>query len=165
MRASLPLLAAVLTTGSMLGCSPKDDDLVRSPNDLELFLIAEVGRTSGDLKVGNVDCPSRLPAAEGASIECKVELGGANVRYTVQRLVGGRVQARPTKPIVDIDASETEVAKNIGSDVTVDCGSAQVVQIEVGGRIPCTVTAADGKTSKVDLVVEDESGRVKAVDA
>lgn len=160
MRAEVLLALAIV-----VGCASNDDDLIRSAEDLEHYLIAEVGRTSGDLKVGNVDCPSQLPTEVGASVECRVELGEVGVRYTVQRLEGERVQMKPSDPIVDIDGAEAAVMENIGSGVTVDCGAAKVVQKKVGGRVPCTVTPTEGATRKVELVVEDESGRVKAVDA
>jgi uncharacterized RDD family membrane protein YckC len=121
------------------------------------------------LRVGGVACPEGIRTVEGATFQCTAEVEGeqAPFRVTVTEVDAstGEVKTtwKPTKAILVID----KLVKHLKSSVqdqtpnaTVDCGTAPVRVVEVGGAIECIISEGSNRLV-VRGVVQDAEGSVR----
>jgi len=115
--------------------------------EVQAFLEREVARTLPGLAVGAATCPAELPGGAGGTATCTVAVERVTLSYDVQRLVGGRFEARPQRPIVTVRDIATAVRAKLGtSDTQVRCGeeaaAAAVLQPVPGEVLTCQITGS-----------------------
>ncbi|WP_327637370.1 DUF4333 domain-containing protein [Kribbella sp. NBC_00482] len=119
-----------------------------------------------DVQVGNVDCPKGVKVAEGKTFQCTADLAGNQlpVTVTLSQVSGGdyTYAFKPGKALIDTGKVVTEIRSRLpvqAAGASIDCGTALVRIVEVGGKIPCAVSLA-GKRQTVQTVVDDLGGTV-----
>jgi uncharacterized RDD family membrane protein YckC len=121
------------------------------------------------LRVGGVACPEGIRTVEGATFQCTAEVEGAQAPFSVtvtdvDASAGTfNITWKPTKAILVID----QAVKNLKSrlqdqapNATVDCGTAPVQVVEVGGAIDCIISEGSNRLV-VRGVVKDADGNVR----
>ena len=109
--------------------------------EVQAYLEREVARTLPDLSVGAATCPTELPDEAGGAATCTVAVGGALLHYEVQRLVGGRFEARPQRPIALVRDIAAAVRTKLGAPgAQVECGGSAVVQPAPDQPLTCRIT-------------------------
>ena len=158
--------AAVLLGGAGAACGGDDPGTGRvafSQVEVQAYLEREVARTLPGLDVGVAACPPTLPAQPGGTVTCAVTVGRVTLDYEVERLVGGRFEARPQRPIVLLrDIAIAVRSKLDARGAEVGCGGAPVLQPAPGQDVPCEVTGA-GQLRSVSVRVEPD-GSVAVID-
>jgi uncharacterized RDD family membrane protein YckC len=120
------------------------------------------------LRVGGVACPEGIKPVEGASFQCTAEVEGVQAPFsvTVTEVDASEgtfnTNSKPTKAILVID----QVVKHLKSrlqdqapNATVDCGTAPVRVVEVGGAIECIISEGSNRLV-LRGVVQDADGSV-----
>jgi len=109
--------------------------------EVQAYLEREVSRTLPGLAVGAASCSAELPEQVGGTVGCVVTVERVALQYDVQRLVGGRFEARPQRPIVVVRDLATAVRSKLGDPAaSVRCGDAVVVQPAPGEALACQIT-------------------------
>ncbi len=109
--------------------------------EVQSFLEREAARTLPGLTVGAATCPAQLPETVGTTVTCTVVVTGVPLYYDVQRLVGDRFEARPTRPVIVVDDVVAAVQSTLGAEATdVRCGDAAVAQPNPGQPLSCRVS-------------------------
>ena len=121
------------------------------------------------LRVGGVACPEGIRTVEGATFQCTAEVEGAQApfRVTVSEVDASegafKTDWKPTKVMVEIG----QVVKYLKSrlqdqapNATVDCGTAPVRVVEVGGAIECIISEGSNRLV-VRGVVKDLDGNMR----
>jgi len=153
------LLLGTLLLGALGACGSgaPDGTISYRRADVETFLRAEVTRTADGRTVGQATCPPELAAAIGESTRCTVALDGVVIAYDLRRLAGGRLEATPEHPIIDLDAIEQQLLDEVGAEAeSATCGKAPVSQLPPGQKITCTIVTTSGDRSAAITV--DEGG-------
>jgi uncharacterized RDD family membrane protein YckC len=121
------------------------------------------------LRVGGVACPEGIKPVEGATFQCTAEVEGAQAPFTV---TVSEVDAsegtfhtdwKPTKAILVIDQAVTYLKSRVqdqAPNATVDCGTAPVQVVEIGGAIECIISEGSNRLV-VRGVVQDADGNVR----
>ena len=121
------------------------------------------------LRVGGVACPEGIRTVEGATFQCTAEVDGAQAPFSV---TVSEVDAsegsfhtdwKPTKAILVIDQAVTYLKSRVqdqAPNATVDCGTAPVQVVEVGGAIECIIAEGSNRLV-VRGVVQDVDGNVR----
>ena len=121
------------------------------------------------LRVGGVACPEGIRTVEGATFQCTAEVEGAQAPFTV---TVSEVDAsegtfntdwKPTKAILVIDQAVKLLKSRLqdqAPNATVDCGTAPVRVVEVGGAIECIISEGSNRLV-VRGVVQDVDGTVR----
>jgi hypothetical protein len=132
--------------------------------EVQAYLEREVARTLPGLAVGAASCPAELPSAVGGTATCTVVVERVPLSYEVQRLVGGRFEARPVRPVVTVrDLAAAVQARLAAPGATVQCGGAPILQPAAGQPIPCQITGAGpSRTANVQVAAD---GTVTVTDA
>ena len=121
------------------------------------------------LRVDGVACPEGIKTVEGASFQCTAEVDGAQAPFSV---TVSEVDAsegtfntswKPTKAILVIDQAVKHLESRVqdqAPNATVDCGTAPVRVVEVGGAIECIISEGSNRLV-VRGVVQDVDGNVR----
>jgi uncharacterized RDD family membrane protein YckC len=121
------------------------------------------------LRVGGITCPEGIKPVEGATFQCTAEVEGVQAPFTV---TVSEVDAsegtfntdwKPTKAILPIDQAVKYLKSRLqdqAPNATVDCGTAPVRVVEVGGAIECILSEGSNRLV-VRGVVEDLDGNVR----
>ncbi|MGI8685211.1 MAG: hypothetical protein ACR2MO_09015 [Acidimicrobiales bacterium] len=142
---------------------------------IETRLADEQRKRFPNLTVGAAACPDGAPEGNpGAAVTCTVALEGVAVPFTVTLLGaaaetaggGDSYEFRSAKPILEVDSIVSDIRSQAATQLkvaperlAVDCGTAKVHVLEVGGRIECTVN--DGRTTRrLAAVVTDDLGSI-----
>jgi hypothetical protein len=111
-----------------------------------------------------VSCPKGIEAKEGQSFDCSVTVGGkAYVLVATITKVDGKELGMDTKwkdgeAIITsklAPALGTELGKQFGTAVTVDCGKDAMVFLDKARNVTCDLAAGDAK-SKVLVTFDDK---------
>jgi hypothetical protein len=91
------------------------------------------------------------------------------VTVTLSHVSGGEYnyELKPAKALIDTGKLVAEIRTRLpaqAAGASIDCGTALIRIVEVGGKIPCTVSLA-GKRQTVQTVVDDLAGTVHFVPA
>ncbi len=112
--------------------------------------------SSIDQKVSSVECPEQSSSPKaGATFDCTAEVGGQTVRVGVTVKDDDYNVSYETKdtlyelPTVASTLSD-EVSKQVGFDVTVDCGEG-LKAVEVGKTFDCTAADPQGEERTVQV--------------
>lgn len=163
MRAAPQLLLAC-TLLAACGEDPEPGPGLRYDKaSVEAFLTTEVRRTSPDLPVGPVTCPTVLEERVGAEAICSVELADVQTTYVVQVLAGRRFEARPEHPIADLRLIERQIAEKAGTGTSATCGPVRVVQLTPTQKVTCAIAGA-GQNRRA-VVTADKDGTIRVADA
>jgi len=126
--------------------------------EVQAFLEREAARTLPGLAVGAASCPAYLPSSTGGVVMCTVVVERAPLQYEVQRLVGGRFEARPQRPIVTVRDIAAAVRSQLSAPAAnVRCGDAAVLQPDPGSPVTCEITGA-GATRAATVQVRPDGG-------
>lgn len=118
--------------------------------------------------VGNpsVTCPSGIAARVGTTFSCTAYFYGESV--TLKGLVtssGGRYSISPAEAIVSAAQAtstlEHDLAAQLQTQVTVDCGSPPVRVVAVNGQFSCTASVTGQGQRRVTVTVEDLQGHFR----
>ena len=136
-------------------------------------LVEEQRKRTANLAVGEATCPEGAPIGDpGAAVVCTVQVEGVEVPFTVTLLGAGAeiegaqrsYEFRPARPMIDVAGLagriRTEAATQLGvppDRLSVECGTAKVLVLEVGGTIPCTVRQGDS-IRRIQVTVSDVNG-------
>jgi uncharacterized RDD family membrane protein YckC len=121
------------------------------------------------LRVGGVTCPEGIRTVEGASFQCTAEVEGvqAPIGVTVTEVDAStrtfKYNWKPTKAILVIDQAVKQLKSRVqdqAPNATVDCGTAPVRVVEVGGAIECTISEGSNRLV-VRGVVQNVDGTVR----
>jgi uncharacterized RDD family membrane protein YckC len=121
------------------------------------------------LRVGSVTCPEGIKTVEGATFQCTAEVEGVQAPFSVTLTEAnastGEVKTnwKPTKAILVIDRAVTYLTSQLqdqAPNATVDCGTAPVRVVEVGGAIECIISEGSNRLV-VRGVVQDVDGTVR----
>lgn len=119
-----------------------------------------------DLQVGTITCPKDVKVAEGKTFTCTADVAGTQLPMTVtlSHVSGGEYtyELKPAKALIDTGKVVTEIGSRLPAEAagaSIDCGTARIRIVDVGGKIPCTVSLA-GKRQAVQTVVDDLGGTV-----
>jgi uncharacterized RDD family membrane protein YckC len=121
------------------------------------------------LRVGGVTCPEGIKTVEGASFQCTAELEGVQAPFsvTVTEVDAStrtfKYNWTPTKAILVIDQAVKQLKSRVqdqAPNATVDCGTAPVRVVEVGGAIECTISEGSNRLV-VRGVVQNVDGTVR----
>ncbi|MGW6200727.1 DUF4333 domain-containing protein [Kribbella sp. NPDC055110] len=160
--------AAALVAVVLAGCSAEvtvgggtvDSD--RTASEVATYLHEHVP----GVQVGTVACPKDVKVAEGATFTCTADVAGTQLPVTVTLShVSGReytYELKPAKALIDTGKLVSEIKSRLpaqAAGAAIDCGTAPIRIVEVGGKIPCTVSLA-GKRQTVQTVVDDLGGTV-----
>ena len=162
-RSAGALLAVVLAGCSAevtVGGGTVDSD--RTASAVATYLREKVP----DLKAGTVACPKDVKVAEGKTFTCTADVAGTQlpVTVTLSHVSGGEYtyELKPAKALIDTRKVVTEIRSRLPAEAagaSIDCGTAPIRIVDVGGKIPCTVSVA-GKRQTVQTVVDDLGGTV-----
>ncbi len=162
-RRALVGLAAGVTLVACGASVGGQDRVAFSQVEVQAYLEREVARTMPGLIVGAATCPTRLPQLSGATATCTVVVEQVPLDYEVQRLVGGRFEVRPARPVVVIaDVAAAVQAKLGGEAAQVRCGNARVAQPPIGQPLRCRVSGLGVARTVVVRVAAD--GTLKITD-
>jgi hypothetical protein len=156
------LLLAVLAAGcGRGGATPPRVDAAQ----VEGLLLQRQKERSPTLRFDAADCPEDVPARQGETFECSLEVEDqpVRVRVTITEVLGERTryEFRPAKAIVDVVGVTNFIRSRLDEPwrLGVDCGPARARVLDIGGVIECT--AFDGTfTRYIQAVVEDLDGTV-----
>ncbi|TCC10299.1 DUF4333 domain-containing protein [Kribbella soli] len=162
-RSAAALLAAVLAGCSAevtVGGGTVDSD--RTAAAVTTYLREHVP----DIQVGAVSCPKDVKVAEGKTFQCTADVAGTQlpVTVTLSHVTDGdyTYELKPAKALIDTGKVVTEIRSRLpaqAAGASIDCGTPLIRVVEVGGKIPCTVSLA-GKRQAVQTVVDDLGGTV-----
>jgi hypothetical protein len=136
--------------------------------EVERLLVSTQKRKSPRLQVGGAHCPDQVRLANGTRFTCTVLIEGVRAPYAVTlhdvdaASATGRFAVEPAKPIIDVARIVGLIRGKLqptARAATVTCGAAKVRVVEVGARIPCTITLGDA-VQRVSAVVKDLQGTV-----
>jgi uncharacterized RDD family membrane protein YckC len=139
------------------------------PATVEDPLGRDLKENNPGLRVGGVACPEGIKTVEGATFQCTAELEGvqAPISVTVTELDARTgtftTSWKQTKAILVIDQAVTYLKSTLqdqAPNATVDCGTAPVRVVEVGGAIECTISEGSDRLV-VRGVVQDVDGNVR----
>ena len=112
--------------------------------------------SSLDETVSSVECPEQSPEPKaGSTFDCTAEVGGQTVRIGVQVKDDDYNVSYETKDkLYDLPTLAAglgdEVSKQVGFDVTVDCGEG-LKAVEVGQTLDCTAADPQGEERTVQV--------------
>jgi hypothetical protein len=139
------------------------------PARIEDALGRDIKERLPGLRVGAVACPEGIKPAEGATFQCTAEVEGVQAPFSV---TVSEVDAsegtfhnhwKPTKAILVIDRAVKHLQSQLqdqAPNATVDCGTAPVQVVEVGGAIECIISEGSNRLV-VRGVVQDVDGNVR----
>ena len=161
--AALAMLLAATACGD--GTSPGTETRVDTQQVQDL-LVQSVEDHSPDLYVSGAACPAKIPARQGDTFRCTVDVEGAKASYTVTiaSVSGGRAryEFKPNQAIIDVGSLSEFVRSQLDSawqSASIDCGRAKARLADIGGTIECTVF--NGQTTRyITATVEDVDGSV-----
>ena len=138
----------------LLAACGKDDErgqVAYSQVEVQSFLEREAARTLPGLAVGAATCPARLPDTLGTTVTCSVVVAEVPLYYDVQRLVGDRFEARPSRPVIVVSDVAAAVQAKLGAEAAdVRCGDAAVAQPNPGQPLSCRVSGSgSSRTAEV----------------
>jgi uncharacterized RDD family membrane protein YckC len=166
-RALVPaaLVAALLALSGYAASVPGDKAKTIDPARIEAVLDRDVKEKNPGLRVGAVACPDDIKIVEGATFQCTAEVEGVQVPISVTVTEAdasrgtGKIDWKPTKAILAVD----QVVKHLqdqAPNATVNCGTAPVRVVEVGGAIECIISEGSNRLV-VRGVVEDLDGNIR----
>ena len=160
--------AAALVAVVLAGCSAEVTvgggtvDADRTASAVSTYLREHVP----GVQVGTVACPEDVKVAEGKTFQCTADVSGTQlpVTVTLSHVAGGEYtyELKPAKALIDTGKVVTEIRSRLpaqAAGAAIDCGTALIRIVEVGGKIPCTISLA-GKRQTVQTVVDDLAGTV-----
>ncbi|TCC16476.1 DUF4333 domain-containing protein [Kribbella speibonae] len=160
--------AAVLFAVALAGCSVEVGggggtvDAERIASAVSAYLREHVP----DVQPGRIECPKDVKIAEGKTFQCTAEVAGTKlpVTVTLSQVTGDdyTYKLTPAKALIDTGKVVTEIRSRLpaqAAGASIDCGTALIRIVEVGGKVPCTVSLA-GKRQVVQTVVDDVGGTV-----
>ena len=160
--------AAVLLVAVLAGCSVEvgggggtvDADRIAAA------VSAYLREHAPDVQPGPIVCPEDVKVAEGKTFQCTAEVAGGKLPMTVtlSQVTGDdyTYKLSPAKALIDTGKVVTEIRSRLpvqAAGASIGCGTALIRIVEVGGKVPCTITLA-GKRQVVQTVVDDLSGTV-----
>jgi hypothetical protein len=167
-RSAAALLAVVLAGCSAevtVGGGTVDPD--RTASAVATYLRERVP----DVQVGAVACPRDVKVSEGTTFTCAADVAGTQlpVTVTLSHVSGGEYtyELKPAKALIDTGKLVTEIKSRLpaqAAGASIDCGTARIRIVDVGGKIPCTVSLA-GNRQTVQTVVDNLGGTVHFVPA
>ncbi len=161
MRRVLGIAAGVLLVAC--GTDEGQGRVAFSQVEVQAYLEQEAARTLPGLTVGAATCPAQLPETVGATVTCTVVVTGVALVYEVQRLVGDRFEARPTRPVIVVDDVAAAVQAKLGAEAAdVRCGDAAVAQPDPGQPLSCQVSGPS--SSRTAAVRVDADGTLVVTD-
>ena len=135
------MLVAVAVAAAGCGGGDATGRVAFTQVEVQAYLEREAARTFPGLTVGAATCPADLPQDVGGAVTCTVVVERTTLDYEVQRLVGGRFEARPQRPIVLVrDIAAAVRTKLEAPAAEVACGDAGVVQPAAGEPLTCQIT-------------------------
>lgn len=121
------------------------------------------------LRVSGVACPAGIKVVEGATFQCTAEVEGVQAPFSVTVTEADasagtfNITWKPTKAILAIDEAVKDLKSRVqdqAPNATVNCGTAPVRVMEVGGAIECIISEGSNRLV-VRGVVEDVDGTVR----
>ena len=161
----LALVAALLALTGYAASVPGAGAKTIDPAKIEDTLDKDMKEKNPGLRVGAVACPDGIKTVEGATFQCTAEVEGvqAPISVTVTEADASRgtfkIDWKPTKALLAVD----QVVKHLqdqAPNATVNCGTAPVRVVEVGGAIECIISEGSNRLV-VRGVVEDLDGNVR----
>jgi hypothetical protein len=155
------LVAAGVVAGcALLGaCSDQAElDMDRAATEIASSLEATY-----DLDIGPVRCPDSVPAEEGRSFTCTVQVGGQPLTVRVgQRDDEGALRVTPTAAVLRVAEVQADLLERLADrlddpDARAVCGPTPVRVVEPGRAFSCKV-AAGSTTRSVVVRVRDVDG-------
>lgn len=117
------------------------------------------------LRVGSVACPDGIKVVEGTTFQCTAEIEGVQAPFsvTVSEVDASEgsfnLDSKQTKAILIVEHLKSRL-QDQAPNATVDCGTAPVRVVEVGGAIECIISEG-GNRLVVRGVVQDADGTVR----
>jgi uncharacterized RDD family membrane protein YckC len=161
----LALVAALLALTGYAASVPGTGAKTIDPAMIEDALGRDMKEKDPGLRVGPVACPDGIKIVEGATFQCTADVEGVqapfNVTVTEADASRGtfKIDWKPTKAILAVD----QVVKHLqdqAPNATVNCGTAPVRVVEVGGAIECIISEGSNRLV-VRGVVEDLDGNIR----
>ena len=122
--------------------------------------IAKHAKTQLELETEpKTECPDDAESGEGESFECTITIEGVDMPVQVEFTDDTNFTFEPQGFVGDLDDAEAglagDIGEQVGAEVTVDCGDADLLVITLDGGATCT--ASDGETTvDVELTVDEE---------
>lgn len=157
-------LVAVGAGGILTSCDVGPSHTLHS-GSVEAQIAAQL-RTRYPVGNATVSCPNGIPARVGTTFTCMASFYGEHVQ--LQGLVtspGGRYSISPAEAIVSTAQAtqtlERDLATDLHTQVTVDCGSPAVRVVPVNGQFGCTASVSGQGQRQVTVTVEDLQGHFR----
>jgi Domain of unknown function (DUF4333) len=164
------LLAAAVLAGCTITIGGRD---TVDPASMSDSITRWLKEQFPDLRVGAIECPSKVKLTAGETFQCTADVEGAQLPITVtlthvDNKGGYDSSFKPAKAIINTDEAVKELQSNLPvelANATVDCGTPRLRVLEVGGTAECTVSKGNERYV-VRVVVEDVGGsaRLELVD-
>jgi hypothetical protein len=114
------------------------------------------------IKEPSVTCPSGVPDRRGQTFVCTATIDGHTVEMDGTATGSGRFTVQPRSVIISIPAIESSLASELQKlthvKPVVDCGSGDILVVEVGGTFACTAAFPGGKPRAVKVTVVNRQG-------
>ena len=161
--AVLAVMAALVASGGLSGCSIKARDLL-SAASVEAKISAQLAQSYG-VPPPRVHCPAAVPADVGSSLSCTTELDGQAL--TVSGEVAGphgSVAVRPATAVIVIAAARAqisrELARTFGVTVEVSCSAPALLVAQPGRGFDCTANVGSIRR-QVAVTVTSPAGTLR----
>ena len=132
-----------------------------SPSSVSSEIAAQLEAQYG-IKQPEVTCPSGVPDRRGQTFVCTATIDGQTVQMDGTVTGSGRFTVEPRSVIISVPTIESSLAAELQKQThikpVVDCGSREVLVVEVGGTFACSAAFTVGKPRAVKVTVVNLQG-------